>query len=207
MSKKVAPTPESALLRMTAAMLFTVIFVVMGFIMLFTEVVYALYCFGLSMITGFIGKRMLAVVQRETSDVEYIALLTERYPEDPRVWRRLGAVYLENSFFDDAERAFKKALQLDPEEVNALAGLATTYYQAEDFDTALIKWEEAANLDPTNELMWISIAYTRRKLDDHHGALDAFKHARMLNSESVIAHRGIQDSLRFISEEDEDEEE
>ncbi len=192
---------------MTAAMLFTVIFVVMGFIMLFTEVVYALYCFGLSMITGFIGKRMLAVVQRETSDVEYIALLTERYPEDPRVWRRLGAVYLENSFFDDAERAFKKPLQLDPEEVNALAGLATTYYQAEDFDTALIKWEEAANLDPTNELMWISIAYTRRKLDDHHGALDAFKHARMLNSESVIAHRGIQDSLRFISEEDEDEEE
>lgn len=67
-------------------------------------------------------------------------------PEAERFLKR-GSSYFEKEDYDKAIVQFQKAISLEPNYVDALAGLATTYTFKDDYDTAIRYYEEAFKID------------------------------------------------------------
>jgi tetratricopeptide (TPR) repeat protein len=61
----------------------------------------------------------------------------EAAPDRPRILTALGAIYLKQQRFDDAERCYKKAAEIE-KSIESLQNLASVYYDQKKFDV----WEQ-----------------------------------------------------------------
>ena len=75
----------------------------------------------------------------------------ELYPDDVRMHTAKGNVYNRQSIFVDAEKEYKKALDVDENYKNALTGLATSLEKQEKYDEAIETISKAESLNPTDE--------------------------------------------------------
>ncbi|MBK7172065.1 MAG: AAA family ATPase [Bacteroidales bacterium] len=73
-------------------------------------------------------------------------------PESERL-SAVGSQFFNKGDYDKAIVQFKKAIDLDPKNVDALAGIATTYTWKDDFDTALVYYEKAFALDKNSPIL------------------------------------------------------
>lgn len=69
-------------------------------------------------------------------------------PANPNIHNNLGAVYVEQSRWGDAEAAFQRALSADPEHVKARVNLGGVFYNEGRRDEALQILQEARALSP-----------------------------------------------------------
>ena len=70
-------------------------------------------------------------------------------PDDPALYRRLGYLYLKNRNNDLAEKAYTKAITLDPGNAEAFNDRAKLYLQMEDYLKAMFDYDKSISLDPT----------------------------------------------------------
>lgn len=83
--------------------------------------------------------------------------MLHRRPDDAGLYARLGDAYVQKaresgdvSYFDRAEQAFRKALQIDPRSSDAARHLAFVLYSRHDFDGAAREAQNAIALDPAD---------------------------------------------------------
>ena len=74
--------------------------------------------------------------------------LAEKKPTSPRLWHHLGNLYVKQERLPEAEQAFLKALDLDPDYGRTCANLGLVYTEWGRFELALKYEEQAIYLEP-----------------------------------------------------------
>lgn len=86
-------------------------------------------------------------------------------PESIRL-SSVASQFFDKGEYDKAITQFKKAIEIDPGNVDALAGLATTYTFKDDFDTALVYYEKAFALDNSSPMLTSNLICTYNYKDN-----------------------------------------
>jgi len=141
--------------------------------------------------------------------IEQYEKITERDPKDVESWLMLGRLekVLQNS--TEAVKDYKKALELDPENEDAMTGLATVYADLGDNKAAAELLRKVADKDPNprsltslagvyEQLKDYSLAaeMLRRALDQQPGNAD-LKHAL---AEDLLLSEQLDDALKLYQE-------
>src|SRR5580700_7882691 len=92
--------------------------------------------------TGKIDEKMLA------KSIEQFSFVTSKDPKDADSWLTLGRLYRVSHKSPEAEKAFKQALQADPDNDEALTGLAMVYADLGDNKTAAEMLKRAGDKHP-----------------------------------------------------------
>ena len=136
---------------------------------------------------------------RELAVDEYKSYLTQ-YPDDTRIWFRLGWTYMAGlQQYEAAADAFSRVIAIDPKDSSALVNLATCYKGLRQFDRAIATYQRAFALNPDDLLgMFVNGEYGAALM--HAGRLDEAQAAfeKMAASPTPTARARALRSLAFL---------
>lgn len=72
-------------------------------------------------------------------------------PDNPKIYSRLGAIYLEQKNFYDAKDAFLQAAKIEPDMASRHINLGLAFMGLKDYFKAIECFQKALNLDPKNK--------------------------------------------------------
>lgn len=101
-------------------------------------------------------------------------------PQDPLLWVSTGDASLALLQAPDAEKAYLKALELQPGLLEALLGLAQLYEHAGHLEKALEHLTHALTLAPDRSALWIKQAFLQREQGMTDAALESLQTALSL---------------------------
>ena len=67
-------------------------------------------------------------------------------------WVEKGAKYFDKGKYNQAIDVYKKALDIEPENVDVLIKLGLSYRHLEAYDTAIDFYDQALNIEPDNKI-------------------------------------------------------
>ena len=122
----------------------------------------------------------------------------------------LGDAYGQTHELKKAEKAYRKAVELDPSELSHQRGLAQTLMAEEKFEEALTAYQKLADLMPDDADVYLRLAQIYRELHQLDKAEESLLHAReyapgnenVLYNEAMLykAQGRFEDALRVLSE-------
>jgi tetratricopeptide (TPR) repeat protein len=98
-------------------------------------------------------------------------------PKDERAYCMLGCAYVDMHKYSAAQDAFKNALNVNPESLDAHGNLGMMLFAEGHFDTSLAHLEHALDLDPTLYQLHINAGHVRRMRGDIEGAVKHYMKA------------------------------
>ena len=125
--------------------------------------------------------------------IEQYQKVTAKDPKDADSWVMLGRLYRASSNSPDAEKAFNSALQVDPDNEDALTGLAMMY--ADLGDTKAIEKLKALTDKNPNERTLAILAAQYEQMNDYKCAAEALKRALELAPDDERLQRGLAQDL------------
>jgi tetratricopeptide (TPR) repeat protein len=149
---------------------------------------------------GRIYLRMVSTPDNKINDeylkkaLEQLKLVTEKEPKDAESWVMLGRLYRVSNNSPDAEKAFNKAIEVEPDNADALTQLAQLYSDLGDNTRALEKLKTAAEKSPSPETL-IALGQTLQQLHDYKAAAEAFKKAFEMNPDNSRLAKVLAQSL------------
>src|ERR1051326_7881696 len=115
---------------------------------------------------------MIGDTQQSKINEDMLRAATEQYqkitakdPKDLESWLTLGRLYRTASNSVEAEKAYTKALSLDPNSEDAMTGLAIVYSDLGDTHKAIEKLKEVTNRNP-NPRTLAALASSYEQLHD-----------------------------------------
>lgn len=93
--------------------------------------------------------------------------------------------------YDDAERAYQLAVQLDPSDERAYVGLGNTYFDQKRYGEAETAFRRATELDPEDADALVALAYTNNAQDRYADAEKSAQRALTLDRSNYSAHAAI----------------
>lgn len=118
----------------------------------------------------------------------------EKTPQDVENWLMLGRLYKLAQNSVAAEKAYKKALDVQPDNEDALTGLAMVYSDLGDTASASQMLKRVVDKNPSmRTLMALAAAYEQMK--EFRQAADAYKRALDLNKENTDLKRAYGEAL------------
>ena len=139
--------------------------------------------------TAFIASKAHSLVEAEEYKealVLYDKLLAAR-PQTKELWLEKSYVLSQLKRTEEMGESCEKALEIDPEYVDALIcrGLALT--DAQQFEEALVTYEKAIELRPDDYIAWDNMGETLIKLQRPEDALEAIDKAILYKKDYVFA--------------------
>jgi Flp pilus assembly protein TadD len=134
---------------------------------------------------GQIVLRQSATLRSEPSDEYHLTQLRKK-PEDPSAHSNYGA-FLKDHKGDmlGAEGEYRKAIELDPNHVNALANLASLVWEKKDFEQARSLYRRALAAGPGNEhVTWSYARFLLNETDDLMAAREVLDQGLAANAAS-----------------------
>ncbi|MFC1887509.1 tetratricopeptide repeat protein [Candidatus Cloacimonadota bacterium] len=115
-------------------------------------------------------------LEQDMSD-EAISLLTEiaEDTQDKLVWMRIGKIYAEMEYYDEAQASFEKAIELDAEYGNAYLEIGYLLYDQEYYEDAIPYMEEAAKVFPEDDDIQKKLAACYKKTGKLDNAIQQYK--------------------------------
>jgi tetratricopeptide (TPR) repeat protein len=154
-------------------------------------------------ILGRIYTRMIGDSQQGKVDetmlkkaIEQYSKIVEAEPKDIDTWLMLGRLYKISQNSVEAEKAYQKVLDIDPDHEDALTGLAVVYADLGDSQRSseLLKKLTAKNPSPRT-LMALASQY--EQLKDYASASDALRKALELQPDNAEIKRALAQNLLF----------
>jgi len=108
--------------------------------------------------------------------VEQFQKITEKDASDVDAWVTLGRLHKIAQNSVDAEKAYKKALELDPDNEYALHGLALLYADLGDTKTSIQMWQRLAEQNPHPRVLR-ALASTYQQARDYPAAVATLRKA------------------------------
>ncbi len=96
-------------------------------------------------------------------------------PDEPAFHTRLGIVFLRQGMPTNAERKFRKAMELEDEPKPSLDFLAQALTMLGRAHEVPALWRERVERDPTNGLLWAKLALSQLQAGDKAGATQSFE--------------------------------
>lgn len=108
---------------------------------------------------------------------EAIDVLTEiaEDNQDKEIWLRIGRIYGDNEYFDEALEAYDKAIEIDPEYAEAFYVKGYLLYDLEEFEEAIVPFETASNAFPEDDDLQKKLATCYKKTGKLDAAIDQYK--------------------------------
>jgi tetratricopeptide (TPR) repeat protein len=102
---------------------------------------------------------------------------------------------------DDAIKAYKQAIRLDPTNDSYHVNLGNIYFSADRYDDAVTEYNQAVRIDSTSALNWYSLGQAYKQVGNYTGAEQAFN---KISSQSPIdAALGLGQTYRLMGRYDE----
>jgi len=112
------------------------------------------------------------------------------HPRDPDVHAALGQAYHMKKAFPQAEKQYKRALELDPDNPRVENNLGALYLDLGEWDLAIQHFQKAADnlLFTEPEVALTGLGYANFKKGEYLAAIEAFKQALNQNPRYSPAH-------------------
>lgn len=133
---------------------------------------------------------------------EQFQKVTEKDPADVDAWVTLGRLHRMAQNSVEAEKAFQKALALDPDNEYALHGLALLYSDLGDTKTAVEMWRRLADRNPHPRVLR-ALASSLTQVRDYSGAVETLRRALQLAPRDLEIKRELAENLLLKEEYDE----
>jgi tetratricopeptide (TPR) repeat protein len=138
----------------------------------------------------------LARLYAENGDIAHAAKVIEAVPvadRSPKMEFALGAAYDQLKQPTEAIAAYRRAVELDPEDARSLDALAQALLKDNQLDEALKQFTELGKADPENTEALVRIGEIQRRQGKYEDALATIRKARKQDSTSLEA--GFQEGL------------
>lgn len=123
-------------------------------------------------------------------------------PKDAKLLANAGSLYFNRAiklsvsdrkdaaktFYGSAEKHFKMALELDPNDASSVFNLGNCYLQLERYDDALAMFKKTVEIDPKDVDSWMQLGVIQVKQKDLDGAIVTFKKVTELKPDHVRAY-------------------
>jgi tetratricopeptide (TPR) repeat protein len=133
----------------------------------------------------------LGFLKRMTGDAEGAVLCaqrqTELLPSDLNGWTLLGAALQEQRRWQEAEAAYRRAVDLDPGDARALLNLANLMATVGRFEDALHGYHQAVRAEPSFCLGWIALGRIRENAGYRKEAEGYYHKALACNTDAAQA--------------------
>jgi cytochrome c-type biogenesis protein CcmH/NrfG len=116
---------------------------------------------------------------------------TQAAPNAPTTWVQLAGALAADSTAA-AQRAYDKALSLDPQNVAAKRGKGYTHLVLEQYPQAISLLKEATAAAPNEVDGWVWLGQAQLNSGKHAEARDSFQRALKLDPENKPAQEGLQ---------------
>jgi len=93
--------------------------------------------------------------------------------------------------YADAERAYRLALELDPQESRAYVGLGNTFFDQRRYADAEAAFRRATELDPEDADAFVSLAYSSNAQERYEDAEKSAQRALALDRNNAAAHAAL----------------
>lgn len=134
--------------------------------------------------------------------IEQYAKIAEKSPKDGTAWLMLGRLYKVAQNSPEAEKAYKNALEINPDNEEALTGLAMVYADVGDTKSAAELLRKASEKSPSvRTLAALSAAY--EQLRDYINAAATLRKALELQPQNTEIKRGLAQNLLLAENLDE----
>jgi tetratricopeptide (TPR) repeat protein len=134
--------------------------------------------------------------------IEQYTRIAEAEPKDVDAWLMLGRLQKVNQDSIESQKAFNKALEIDPENQEALSGLALVYSDLGDHTRAAEVLKKVAERNPDLRTL-VSLAASYEQLRDFASASDAYRKAVELSPGNDELKRALGQSLIYAGKLDE----
>jgi tetratricopeptide (TPR) repeat protein len=112
----------------------------------------------------------------------------------------LGSVYFNQGQYQNAEKEFLKAIQLDPQNINARRNLATTYSKMRLYDKALREYQEALFLDKASCEIRLSIGNLYQNQGHYGLAIRQYENILALDPKHEGAYQNLGNSYYHLGQ-------
>jgi tetratricopeptide (TPR) repeat protein len=132
----------------------------------------------------------LARLYAENGDIAHAAKIVEAVPaadRSPKMEFALGAAYDQLKQPAEAIAAYRRAVELDPEDARSLDALAQALLKDNQLDEALKQFTELTKADPENTEALVRIGEIQRRQGKYEDALATIRKARKQDSTSLEA--------------------
>lgn len=126
--------------------------------------------------------------------IEQLQKVTEKTPKDAESWVALGRLYRVSNNSLDAEKAYNKAVESDPDNEEALTGLAGLYSELGDNKRAIEKLKTATDKNP-NEHTLVALGQAYEQIRDYKSAAQALQKALELQPDNPRLQKGLANDL------------
>lgn len=151
-------------------------------------------------------RRQLAVLLLDSGfseeALQNFLYLKNIYPEDSGIYYNLGITYEKLKKLEDAERAYKKAIDLAPEEVDANYNLGLVYMDMQNYEDAIDNFERVLDVDNEDSNTYFNIGLSYFKLKQYAAAQYYFERTVEINPEDIYAHFYLGNILKDNGEKD-----
>jgi tetratricopeptide (TPR) repeat protein len=124
----------------------------------------------------------------------------ERWPDSWQLWDRLSTALGQRKRFDEAVDAARKAVDLQPERVEALLTLGAAQYQAGDHQAALQTFDAVIARDPGHVRAHHNRATLLKLLGRKAECIDAYRRTLQLEPTNMDAWRSFVDTRKFTAD-------
>ncbi len=126
--------------------------------------------------------------------IEQYKKIVEQDPKDADSWLMLGRLHKIGQDSVESEKAYKKALELEPDNEYALSGLAFVYSELGDNARALEMWRRLSDRDP-NPRTLRALAKAYEDAGDHKSAAQTLKRALELEPRNSDLKKALAEDL------------
>ena len=131
---------------------------------------------------------MLALLYKEQGNYDKATQVLNSVPEANRtskMYAALGSTYEEQKNYKQAIAAYKQAVQLDKENVDAMRGLAQNLANDNQIEAALSEYQMVEETDPQDSQAPLRMAEIYRRMGKFDLAMENLKKAEALNQDSL----------------------
>jgi len=126
--------------------------------------------------------------------IEQFGKITQKDPSDVDAWVTLGRLQRLAQNSVEAEKAYKRALELDADNEYALQGLALLYQDLGDTKTAVQMWQRLAAQNPSPRVLQ-ALASTYEQARDYKSAIEVLRKALELAPKDLEIKRELAENL------------
>ena len=130
----------------------------------------------------------LAYLYNEEGDASRASALLNQVPDAARsgkLYSALGYTYEQQKDYKKAITAYRRAVELDRDNLDALRGLAQNLMNDGQYDAALEQYKQIADADPQDAQSYVRISEIYRRQGKYDQALDMLKKAESLVQDSL----------------------